>query len=383
MKQKKIFRIPEVCFQAFIFIFFAFTVNPVFAQNKTSKVISLGNNGQRVGNANVTVIVPVKGGNRNVLTVNEQLSSGTKLIIPPNTTVMLESPGGRQTIRSTQGKAIEYEIEFTNQGENHKVNGKGAEIKNSVTSMLGYNYRTTNNGVTAASKGTEFTFTDLSESDKEKASIITTQGSILITDEIPVSVNGQAVNNNRKGSETTISVSRVQSAGDAVFYSSDEAVEYQSYQQAINAIINELKSNNYPEDRADDLMCLGDLYMENEQPGLAIKYYNEASDIYNNIYGYDDYSTIEARLSLAEALIETNNTDRGSKIVEDCINILNENLEFIQEDIEFLDEDDDEEIELICDELSEICEYLGWAYDILGDEKTSNEFYEMADEGCE
>jgi hypothetical protein len=123
--------------------------------------------------------------------------------------------------------------------------------------------------------------------------------------------------------------------------------------------------------------------MENEQPGLAIKYYNEASDIYNNIYGYDDYSTIEARLSLAEALIETNNTDQGSKIVEDCINILNENLEFIQEDIKFLDEDDDEEIELICDELSEICEYLGWAYDILGDEKTSNEFYEMADEGCE
>ena len=67
-------------------------------------------------------------------------------------------------------KSMEYKVEFTSDGENHIVKGFGAQIVNTVNKTLGYKYRNTNErGVTAASQGTEFTFTDLSESKSEKA----------------------------------------------------------------------------------------------------------------------------------------------------------------------------------------------------------------------
>ena len=119
----------------------------------------------------------------------------------------------------------------------------GAQIVNTVNKTLGYNYRNTNErGTTAASKGTVFTFTDLSESKSEKATIVTNEGTINIIDQVPCTINGQPIKNNRKGGITTKSVSQTQSAGQATFTSSNKPIEYGNYNAAIAYIKNEINN---------------------------------------------------------------------------------------------------------------------------------------------
>ena len=312
-----------------IAILFLLMLNSVYAQ-KFSTITGLAFNGKSATSVNMNIFPPGKGGNKTVANINDHLPAGTRMIIPPNAIVKLQSPGGTQVIKPTQGKPIEYTVEFTAQGENHVVKGLGAQIENTVKKTVGYNYRNTNEkGTTAASKGTVFTFTDLSDGKNEKATITTAEGTINIIDEVPCTINGEPVKNNRKGGVTTKSVSQTQTAGDNAFTSSDEPLDYASLDAAVNYINNEINGGETdPEDIADDLMCLGDLYMDMEQPEQAIKPYSKAADYYLAEYGDDDLSTIEARLSLAQAYIEANNDAQGSAIVTECISILEENLDY-------------------------------------------------------
>ena len=146
-----------------IAIVFLLMLNAVYAQ-KFSTITGLALNGKSATTVNMNIFPPGKGGNKTVANINDQLPAGTRLVVPANAIVKLQSPGGTQVIKPTQGKPIEYTVEFTAQGENHVVKGLGAQIQNTVKKVAGYNYRNTNEkGTTAASKGTEFTFTDLSE----------------------------------------------------------------------------------------------------------------------------------------------------------------------------------------------------------------------------
>ena len=137
--------------------------------------------------------------------------------------MLLQSPGGKAKDQLFHQSAFSYTVEINGKGENHTIQGIGAQIQNSVTKAVGYNYKVNNGkGTTAASKGTEFTFTDLSEGKDEKATIKTTEGTIHIIDEVPCTINGQPVKNERKDEPVTKSVLRTQSAGDGEFTSSDE-----------------------------------------------------------------------------------------------------------------------------------------------------------------
>lgn len=354
-----------------------------------STIIGLRFNNQTVTTVKLTIIPPGSGGNKSEAKVGDAIASGCKLIIPVNTIVLLQSPGGKQKLSSTTGKPFEYTLEITSKGENHVVQGVGAQIKSSVEKTVGYNYRVNNGkGTTAASKGTEFTFTDLSEGNDEKATITTTEGSIRIIDQVPCTINGEPVKNNRKGGVTTKSVSETQTAGDAAFVSSDQPLDYGSLDAAIAYIKNEINGGETdPEDIADDLMCLGTLYMDMQQPDGAIKAFSQAAEIYESEYGSDDLTTIEARLNLADALASSGNAgnqSKGENIANEMINMLLENLSYDKEDLEYVkDENDEESAELICDDIIDTYSLLGWAYDIKGDTGKSDEYYDLMDKGCE
>jgi hypothetical protein len=357
--------------------------------NAQSKIIGLRFNNQSVNIAKFTIIPPGKGGNLSEGKVGDQIASGSKLIIPAGTIVLLQSPGGKQKLSSTTGKPMEYTLETTGSGENHSVKGTGASIQNIVTKTVGYNYRVNNGkGTTAAARGTDFTFTDLSDGKEEKATITTNEGTISIIDQVPCTINGAPVKNNRKGGVTTKSVSSTQTAGDNAYTSSDEPLDYATLDAAISYISNEIKRGaTDPEDLADDLMCLGTLYMDMENPGEAIKAYNQAAKIYEELYGHDDMVTIEANLYLADALAGTGNSGNKSlsgNMIEDMISLLLENLSFDLEDLDFLKEEDDEEMmELICEDILDTYELLGWAYDLAGNTEQRDEYYELMEKGCE
>jgi hypothetical protein len=362
-------------------------MNSLFAQ---SSVVALRYNNQNIRSANVTIMPPGNGGSSPQINVGDQLQSGTRLIIPPNTIVILQSPGGKQVCSSTTGKSMEYTVSITPNGENHTVRGAGAQVASTVNKTVGYNYRVNNaRGTTSSSRGTVFTFTDMSHGDNEKAIISTQEGSINIIDQVPVRIGGQAAPTNKRGEPVTKAVSRMQSQGDVQYTSNDNPVNYDDYSQAIQLITDEINAIEDLDERADNLLCLGDLYMDFEQPQNAIEPYHQAIQIFAYYYGEDDLDTIEAKISLADALAYSGRVDDANNWLGHAYQLLQnlaqyniDDLNYINE-LEYIDEDDDEAYDAICVELSDIYGLLGWAYEITGDTSTSDEYYDLMDSACD
>ncbi len=370
----------------FIFVILANTLSLV-AQ---STVTGLRFNKQNAPSVNATVMPPKgQGASRAQINKGDNLISGTRLIIPPGTTVILQSPGGRQICSSTQGKTMEYTVNITPKGENHTVRGKGAQVKNTVAKSVGYNYRSGNGrGTTTAARGTEYTFTDMSEGKNEKAVIITEEGSINIIDKVPITIGGKSTATNKRGQPLTKAVSRIQNGGDGLYTSSDSPLNYNDYGQAIANVAAEIEYIEDPEEKADNLLFLGDLYMDVEQYESALDPFNRAYGIFAEYYGIDDLATLEAQLSYAEASSYLGRDDAAREITTGASDILQELQQFNEEDLQYInqqlyiDEDDDVAYDAICEELMEIYGLLGWAYEIGGNEAVSNQYYNAMDSGC-
>ncbi|MCZ6594214.1 MAG: tetratricopeptide repeat protein [Bacteroidetes bacterium] len=371
------------------FLFFVVLLLNTISLFAQSSVIGLRFNGQNVLSANVTVMPPGKGGSRAQINKGDGLISGTRLIIPPGTTVILQSPGGKQICSSTKGKTMEYTVKITPKSENHFVRGKGAQVKSTVTKSVGYNYRVNNGrGTTSAARGTEFTFTDMSEGNNEQAIITTEKGSINIIDKVPVTIGGKSTATNKRGKPLTKAVSRIQNEGDGLFTSSNYPVDYDDIAQAISYVADEINFIEDPEARADNLLCLGDLFMDYNQPQNAIDPFSQAMLIFEDYYGEEDLDALEAKLSFAEALVESGNQEQANlalnsanEILQELVEINIEDLNYITE-LEYIEPEDDEAYEVICDELMEIYGLLGWVYEIADDEATSNQYYNAMENGC-
>ena len=330
-----------------------------------------------------------QGASRTQIKKGDNLISGTRLIIPSGTTVVLQSPGGKQFCSSTRGKNIEYTVKITAKGENHTARGKGAQVKSIVTKSVGYNYRVNNGrGTTTAARGTEFTFTDMSDNNNEQAIVSTEEGSINIVDKVPVTIGGNSSVTNKRGKPLTKAVSRIQNVGDDSFTSSDYPVDYDDYTQAISIMANEIEYIEDPDEKADNLLFLGDLYMDNNQPQNAIKPFKEAMLIFEDYYGDEDLDTLEAKLSLAEALAQSGNMNQASSVLNSANEILQSLVKFNIEDLnyiadlEYIEPEDDEAYDAICEELQEMYGLLGWVFEISGDLKTSDQYYNDMNNGC-
>ena len=364
-------------------ILFSVTMNSLNAQNVSYSTIKLLYvNSVRVDNAAVDIFPPPGKGKKSAqVQTGTVLYSGTEMIIPDHVKIIVKSPGGTQTLESSAGKKYTYTINFTAEGENHVI--KDAKMQSEVPPRIAYNYRvTTAGGTTCAVKGTEFTFIDESEGKTEKASITTKTGAVIIIDKVPVSINHELLKT-KQGNPVTKSASYTQSAGSATFVSSNKAIEYNSVEDCIKLIQQEINAETDPEDLADDLMCLGDLYMNKNMPKNAIVPFRRAAAYLEKMYGPEEMETIEAKLSLADALIETadpSNTEEGKEIVSQNIKILERELAESIED--YKDETDTEDKEFICEDLKEFYEYLEWAYHLLGNEAKSEEYKKKSDSDC-
>ena len=350
-----------------------------------SKVMGIRLNGQPVTSAKTTVMPPGQGSSKAQITTGDVLASGTRLIIPAYTVLFLQSPGGRQVCGSTQGNAIEYTIKMTSEGENHTVRGSGAQLNSTVSKTVGYNYRVNNGrGTTSAAKGTEFTFTDMSDTNNESALITTQEGTIHIIDEVPINIGGQA-GTDKRGKPMKKSITKVQNQGDEDYYSTDNPVYYNDYSQAINDITQAINAIEDQEERADNLLCLGDLFMDTDQFNKAIKPYKDAFAIYYNFYGQDDLDTLDSQLCYAEALEYSGNSNDAYKILTDARSILEDLEQYNKDDLDYLSGlgyYNDEDIYAICDELADIYDLLGWSYEIEGDKSESDAYYQDRDNAC-
>ena len=202
---------------------------------------------------------------------------------------------------------------------------------------------------------------------------------------VPCTIGGQPIKNNRKGGVATKSVSRLQTAGDSGFTSSNKPLDYPSLEAAVIYINNEINGGETdPEDIADDLMCLGDLLISKKEPAKAFNAYTRAAEYYEAEYGDDDLSAIEARLSSAQACKEAKNDAQGLEIVSKNINILEKILASDMSDLEFAKQHNDENaIDFLCNEIIEIYDFLGWAYEIKGNAARSEDYYNKKDTVCQ
>ena len=369
-----------------LFLITIFNSNEMVAQ---STITGIRFNGQNVSSANTTVMPPGED-SRTQIKTGETLPSGTRMIIPPGTILFLQTPGGRQVCGATQGKSIEYTVKINYKdgqykGENHTVSGKGAQISSTVKKGVGYNYRVNNGrGTTSAAKGTEFVFTDLSDGNNERAVISTQEGSINIIDEVPVTIGGE-ISKNKRGEPLTKAISQEQNSASGNYFSSNSPVDYNDYNQAIYDVTAEINAIEDPEERADNLLCLGDLFMDIDQAPSAIDPYYKAYEIYNDYYGYDDLDTLESQLCVADALMYSKRAGEANNYIQHARGVLVELLEIIVEDLEYLnqlDYYDEEDIYAICDDLSDIYDLLGWSYEIQGDESESEYYYGLSDTVC-
>ncbi|MAZ26251.1 MAG: hypothetical protein CL868_04120 [Cytophagaceae bacterium] len=345
-------------------------------------------NGQNVMTANATVIPPQDGSTMPQINVNDKLASGTRIIVPPHTMISLQSPAGNQLISSTSGKSMEYTVKMTDKGENHTVRGLGAQIKSTVTKSVSYNYRVNNGrGTTSAARGTEFTFTDMSQANHEEAIITTEEGAINIIDKMPVNIAGHT-NTNERGEPLTKAVSQMQYANSGTYTSSDAYIEYDNLEDAVAQIVGEVYSIEDPEERADNLLFLGDLYMELEEYEKAIKPYQDAMEILEAYYGFEDLYTVDAVISFAQAIGHAGIEKEADDLLNSVLEYLKaleesdiEDLQYISE-LEYLEDEDHEAYDIICGELMDVFGLLGWVYDIYGDTVTSDQYYKNMQQGC-
>lgn len=351
-----------------------------------SIVTGLGVNGKTANNAEVVVFNRGKAGTKTVLKLNDTLFSATQMIVPPKVVIKLQSTGGTQVIKSTSGQPIRYTVNFTQEGENHVVNGVGAQIENRVKKTLGYNYRNRNEkGTTAASKGTIFVFTDSSAKDTKKTSFHTSEGKIFILQKAVCTINNQKIENGRNGRPSTKSVVRLQGEGDAGYTVRDTICNYLNIGRALEYLKTAGWFDEFdpdPEEVADNRMCLGDLWMFSKSVPDAIDPYASAVRNYERLYGPGDLLTIEASLALAQAHKILKNEGRADDIVKICMENLYRQLDIELTNQQFLISKKNKGSSLFCYKIGELYNLLALAYDIQGNKEESKKYYNKQRSAC-
>lgn len=358
----------------------ALFVLPCHAAFAQSKVMALGVNMVSAQQASVGVYPPEgKGTIKKVLSLNDDLPSGTKLVIPGNTVIKLRSRGGEQNIRSINNKEYEYRVDYEAKGELHTIKGNGSELKNIVSpnNGVGYTYRNSNDrGTTAASKHTEFTFADNSQGDNDRAAIATQEGAIVITDEVPITINGQFVTNNIDGEKSSKTVSYDQVAGEK-FTSTNSSIEYKSLDEALAKILGDNQNTRKGiTARNADLMCLGHLYMAKGQPAKALEAFSLVLNYYQVQYGDGSVKSINVMMFTAEAYLALNDPE-GRQLAVDCVGWLTKDLKEIDRERAYSQNGN-----LFCAEYAEKCKFIAWGYKALGMAAESEQFARKAAINC-
>lgn len=313
-----------------------------------------------------------------------QYPSGTTFKTPPNTSISVLHKGQIQVMAGNSALKV---VVLKNGVSAQTLSGQVQHILSDVKQKVGY-YRAGNGYTWAHAEGTNFVVRASSRS--KSVNIQTSEGRVVITDEVPVRINQQAMTQGggRDGRELKTVVRTVNTAGQQyVTKSQSQPKVFRTYAEAIAAFeaeTNRLEYSGgaYYEELADKFALIGELYLDVGEYDRAQEPLAKAFEYVQALDPEDPY-VIDIMLYLAEASIY--GTDRevqnmGVDLIRNFISIgqeaLNENIA----DFKYANNIGDSDWAWdLCYDLSDLYEYMGWAYDLLNQEEQANYYYKWAD----
>lgn len=370
------------------FTFITFLLLFSFAANAQFQIVGMQFNGQNIGSVNLTILSlqgqPYTG--PVAYDPNKMYSSGTTFKTPAATSIAILCKGQTQVMKPNST----LKLSLVNNGiKAETLTGSVQHILKDVKSKLSF-YKAGNGYTWAHAEGTVFEVEAFNKSKKAKFS--TEEGTIAIIEDVPVSINEAAKSQTERSDKAenrklTTPVKTYKTAGQEYITENLQPIVYATYEEALAALDDETYAmeaggNFYIEELADQFTLLGELYLDNGQPDMAIDPLRKAVD-YNNQIDPSDIITLESYLSLGEALIdseETENTNEGTSLVSELIvsisGVWDEYLEEFNYAVQV--EEGDLAWEL-CYDLVEICQYLGWSYELVDRMEEANYYYNMSE----
>ena len=314
----------------------------------------------------------------------KQYASGTSFTTHAGTSISIMYKGQMQVLHPNSTLKVVIEKSGI---KAQTLKGTVQHVLKDVKQKVGF-YKAGNGYTWAHAEGTQFT---VQSSHKSKAvNIATSEGKVVVTDEVPVLINQQASTKGggRDGRELKTTVRTTNTAGQQYTTNqNNQTVQFTTYQDAIAAFERELriKEQNgtaYLDELADNYTLIGELYLEIGEYDRAIDPLGKAVQ-YIEMLDPEDITIIDTSLYFVEAMmnsVEPENRTIGYNVAVEIINILIEELNAYIAEYNYANQIQDEEWAWdLCYDLVDINEYLGWSYELLNDMAKANEFYNWAD----
>ncbi|MCA0132130.1 tetratricopeptide repeat protein [Winogradskyella alexanderae] len=343
---------------------------------------------QKSNQAHLTILEPGKQAYTGNVVIDyaKKYPSGTTFTTHANTSISVFYKGQTQIMHPNST----LKVIVDNSGiKAQTLKGTVQHALNDVKNKVGF-YRAGNGYTWAHAEGTQFTVE--AAGNKSKAvRISTSEGRVIITDEVPVSINQAAVTQGggREGHRDLKAVVRTSHTAGQQYTTGSNAqpIRYATYEEAIMAFEREVikleaTGMAYYEELADSYTLIGELYLDLGWFDNAISPLNKAVE-YTNLADPDDILILDSILYLAEAYLNSSdniNRNTGYNITTELINGLIPELNSYIEQYNYANQMQDEDWAWdLCYDLVDINEYLGWSYMLLNNIDKANEFYVWAD----
>ncbi|QAA82538.1 hypothetical protein EI546_12775 [Aequorivita sp. H23M31] len=359
------------------------------------QIIEMLFNGERATTVNLTILAPNERPFTGPVPFDTQkiYNSGTTFKTPEGTSIALLCKGQMQVMRPNSTLKLSF---IKNGIKAETLTGVVQHVLKDIKNNLSF-YKAGNGYAWAHAEGTIFEVQAFEKS--KKAKFTTQEGTISIIEEVPVTIAEKPkkeINRSEKAGERQLTTSKktLNSAGDVYITNEVPAIGYETFKDALNSLDDGIYSrdNNVDlgnpdyaliEELAGNFSLLGGLYLENDQPDMAIDPLRKATDYYE-LTDPEGFLTLESYLYLAEALIlskDENNKTEGKMSAKEIVRTLEKILYENVDDLGYAVKNGDHDLVWdIKDDLVTICDYLGWAYDLLDETGTANEYYQFAEE---
>lgn len=371
----------------YFFLIFLFFANMVSAQ---FQIVGMQNHNGSAWvtsqTSHLTIIEPGKESFTGNLSFDafRQFKSGTSFTTHANSSISIMYKGQMQVLHPNSTLKVIIE---KNGIKAQTLAGTVNHILKDVKQKVGF-YKAGNGYTWAHAEGTEFTVQAVPKS--KKVYIATSEGSVVVTDEVPVSIGQQASSQGggRNGRQLSTIVRTTNNTGEHYATGqNNQNITFSTYQEAIVAFEQETYTREqngtaYLEELADSYTLIGELYLDIGEYDRALEPLGKAVQ-YASIVDSEDLYIIDTSLYYCEALMYSSDAslrDTGNQLTVDIINILNEELNNYLAEYNYANDMGDHDWAWdLCYDLVDINEYLGWSYDLIDERVKSDEFYNWAD----
>ncbi len=356
-------------------LFICLTAGEALAQHQ---VTGIQVNGQNVGVAQgVRVATPNSRPAEVEVRSKQTFAAGTVIETPAQTILQLRSVNGATVTVAARSK---LRLVASSRGESYTAFAGRLlfSIKKGVASRLSFfNVKDSGNKIQAAVRGTEFSTTI----GPKGMQFQRTEGQVAVSRKVRVKIANAGGASGRRAMTTTkteyLSDERSELSYDFDYFDT-EYEEFQSYQEAEQAIWQDLQQNgDDPEILADGYTSLGYLYLDREMPAQAIEYFTKVLNIYQEI-DPEDPLIADTYIDLADAYQEREDLTTATQYLNKAREIIELDLKFNRDDLNYYQSKDPEMAWSIAMDLIDNYENLAWTYELQDDEYTAQQYFEKA-----